>query len=90
MVTLTKTDKKKKLKKKIITYEKNFYKKLINLGKFIETWKTNKKKEILKLNKKYGPLPAKAFPGRAAILLKLLNLNKNNISSIYEKKIQKK
>ncbi len=89
-VILTNTDKKKKLEKKIITYEKNFYKKLINLGKFIETWKTNKKKEILKLNKKYGPLPAKAFPGRAAILLKLLNLNKNNISSIYEKKNSKK
>ena len=36
--------------------------------------------------KKFGPLPAKAFPGRAAILLKLLNLNENLISAIYEQK----
>ena len=38
----------------------------------------------MKLNKKYGPLPAKAFPGRAAILLKMLNLKKINIDCIFE------
>ena len=27
---------------------------------------------------------AKAFPGRAAILIKLLNLNENHISAVYE------
>ena len=42
------------------------------------------------MNKIYGPLPAKAFPGRAAILLRLLNFNKNSISAIYEKKNSKK
>ena len=36
----------------------------------------------MKLNKKYGPLPVKAFPGRAAILLKMLNLKKINIDYI--------
>ena len=44
----------------------------------------------MSLNKRFGPLPAKAFPGRAAILLKLLNLNKNNINSVYEKNNSKK
>ena len=34
--------------------------------------------------KKNGKLIAKAFPGRAAILIKLLNLNEKHISSVYE------
>ena len=42
------------------------------------------------MNQIYGPLPAKAFPGRAAILLKLLNFDNNNISAIYEKSNSKK
>ena len=49
-----------------------------------------KKKQIIFLNKKYGTLPAKAFPGRAAILIKLLRLNKSNISYIYEQSNSKK
>ena len=35
-------------------------------------------------------MPAKAFPGRAAILIKLLNLNKNHIYASYEKSDSKK
>jgi hypothetical protein len=35
--------------------------------------------------KKYGPIPAKAFPGRASIILNLLKLDSNYISFIYEK-----
>ena len=48
-------------------------------------WKKNKLGTIKKLNKIYGPLPAKAFPGRAAILIKILELKNNNIDCIYEK-----
>ena len=33
----------------------------------------------------HGPLKAKAFPGRAAILVKLLELDTNTISIVYEK-----
>jgi len=33
---------------------------------------------------RYGKLRAKAFPGRAAILIKLLDLNENHISAVYE------
>ena len=32
----------------------------------------------------HGPLPAKAFPGRATILIKLLGLTENHISAVYE------
>jgi hypothetical protein len=37
--------------------------------------------DFVKLN---GKLIAKAFPGRAAILIKLLGLNENHISAVYE------
>ena len=40
---------------------------------------------IKNLNKKYGPLTAKAFPGRAAILIKLLNLKTKHIEVVHEK-----
>jgi len=33
---------------------------------------------------KHGLMRAKAFPGRAAILIKLLGLNENHISAVYE------
>ncbi len=83
----------KKVKKnytKKMDEEKKFLKKLIKLQKLVDIWKIIKRNKILSLNKKYGPLPAKAFPGRAAILLKLLNLNENNIYSVYEKNNSKK
>ena len=70
--------------------ENRFYSKMLKLQKLIKNWKINKKREIFKMNQIYGPLPAKAFPGRAAILLKLLNFDNNNISAIYEKSNSKK
>jgi hypothetical protein len=76
--------------KKQLEKEKIFYKKFLTLKKYISIWKVNKKKKIQELNKKYGSLPAKAFPGRAAILLRLLKLNKKNVFSIYEKDNSKK
>ena len=52
--------------------EEKIFKKLIKLQKLADIWKiiSSLIKEII--------LPAKAFP-QAAILLKLLNLNENNI-----------
>ncbi len=74
---------------KKITRDIKKEKKLIKSIKYIQTkinlWKLKKKKFIENLNNIYGPLPAKAFPGRASILINLLNLNKYNISKIYEK-----
>ena len=57
---------------------------LKNLHKYLYKWRINKKKYILKLNSKYGPLRAKAFPGRASILINILKLNKKNIASVHE------
>ena len=50
----------------------------------INLWINRKTKIIKKLNE-FGPLKSKALPGRASILIKLLNLNNKNISAIYEK-----
>ena len=69
----------------IFKNEKFFYKRLKLIHKKIKFWKQKKIKQFSYLNKKYGSLPAKAYPGRAAILIKLLGLNKNHIFAIFEK-----
>ena len=70
---------------KIIKREKLYFKKIKKLSNDIEIWKNKKLNIINALVKKFGPLPAKAFPGRAAILMKILNLNKKQVSAIYER-----
>lgn len=51
----------------------------------ITAWKKNKTEQISHLVKTYGKLKAKAFPGRAAILIKLLELDENMIYAVFEK-----
>ena len=78
----------KKIKKKLFRDLKNEKKILKKIKKFqtkINKWKIKKKIFLNKLLKKYGPLPAKAFPGRASIIINFLKLNKKYISFIYEK-----
>jgi hypothetical protein len=55
------------------------------LKKNVESWKSKKKAFLVELVKLHGPLKAKAFPGRAAILVKLLELDTDTISVVYEK-----
>ena len=65
--------------------EKKIIKKINQFQRKINKWKIQKKIFLKDLCKKYGPLPAKAFPGRASIIINLLKLNKKYISFIYEK-----
>ena len=51
----------------------------------ISQWKVKKKALIKEYVSKYGRLKVKAFPGRAAILVKLLGLDEHMISAVYEK-----
>jgi SAM-dependent methyltransferase len=51
----------------------------------VETWRKNKRAEIEALVKQNGKLRAKAFPGRAAILVKLLGLDADLIEAVHEK-----
>ncbi len=72
------------------TEEKGFYNKFQSLNLFFNSWKDSKRKEILDLVDQYGPIPAKAFPGRAAILIELLKLTSSEIECVYEKPGSKK
>ena len=76
--------------RKIIEQEKTFLKKFFKMKKIIKKWQFKKKREINRLFLRYGKIPAKAFPGRAAILIKMLDLNEKIISAVYEKPNSKK
>ena len=79
------SDSKEQDLKRITSNEKDFYKSLLGMQKNIIVWQTHMKEKIQKLVNEHGPLPAKAFPGRASILIKLLDLDENSISVVYEK-----
>lgn len=65
--------------------ESKFLENFASLRKNVERWRETKKPFLLEQVRKYGKLRAKAFPGRAAILVKLLGLNEESISAVYEK-----
>ena len=71
---------------KIINDEKKNFKNLFtNMSKFITNWKSEINCKLQNIIKENGPLVAKAFPGRAAILIQLLGYDKSHISAVYEK-----
>lgn len=51
----------------------------------VQRWQATMKARLADLVARHGKLPAKAFPGRAAILVKLLGLDESAISAVYEK-----
>jgi SAM-dependent methyltransferase len=74
----------------LIKDENNFKIYFSEIKKFIKFWKFRKLKILKKSYKKYGLLDGKAFPGRAAILIKILGINEKIINSVYEKPNSKK
>lgn len=69
----------------IYDQEKKFSEGLKQMGQKIGPWRKQKRSEIENLVKEHGKLSAKAFPGRAAILVKMLDLNADLIKATYEK-----
>ena len=65
--------------------EGRFLEDFVTLQKNVAHWRESKKSLLQELVRKHGKLKAKAFPGRAAILVKLLNLDEGQISAVYEK-----
>lgn len=65
--------------------ESKFSEDFVRLNQNIQSWRAGKAKFIDDYCAENGPLPAKAFPGRAAILVKLLDLDSSKISAVYEK-----
>ena len=90
-VFLKNKNKKNNIKvKKFISNEKKLIKLVYKFQNKLNMWRVKKKIEVNSIVKKYGPISAKAYPGRAAILINLLGLNKDFISSVYEKKMSLK
>lgn len=56
----------------------------------IATWRQRKRNELLKEIGNHGRLRAKAFPGRAAIILELLELTEEHIAAVYEQPMSPK
>lgn len=65
--------------------EKEFVKQFESINENIVVWKRKMKARLSDYIQQHGKLKAKAFPGRAAILIKLLDLDENSISAVYEK-----
>lgn len=65
--------------------EAKFYDDFARMRDFIAQWKTSKKQEIEQIVSKHGPMIAKAFPGRAAILIAMLGLDSDLIARVHEK-----
>ena len=75
---------------KAIKKENRYYELFNSNLNIFENWLKIKNEKILKLNKKYGHLKAKAFPARASLIIKFLNLDEKNIDFVYEKQKSKK
>jgi C-methyltransferase C-terminal domain/Methyltransferase domain len=58
---------------------------LEHLASRIERWRLRKRADLESEFRRYGRLEAKAFPGRAAIPVKVLGLDETLISAVYEK-----
>jgi hypothetical protein len=71
--------------KKIDAAEAGFGERLDQLAAKVGTWKTNKLDQLNAEVARHGPLAAKAFPGRAAIPIKMLGLSTDHVSAAYEK-----
>ncbi len=69
----------------VLKREKKFQRQFEALRENIDAWHTSKVRLLKELVGQHGKLRAKAFPGRAAILVKLLGLNEDMISAVYEK-----
>jgi SAM-dependent methyltransferase len=70
---------------KLYAAESNFEQRLLNMARQIPAWQKVKRAEIADAVSRHGPLVGKAFPGRAAILVKLLELDETMLTAVYEK-----
>ncbi|MGQ0665449.1 MAG: methyltransferase domain-containing protein [Nitrospiraceae bacterium] len=68
----------------VLRRESLFSREFSRMATSMEAWRQRKRKELLGEIEKHGKLRAKAFPGRAAILLELLKLTEEHISAVYE------
>jgi hypothetical protein len=65
--------------------ESTFFDKFAELRSNMERWRTRRRHLLKEEMRQAGRLRAKAFPARAAIVIKLLGLDEQSISAVYEK-----
>jgi hypothetical protein len=65
--------------------ESHFGAELKGLQHSIESWCQRTKRQLAAIVAESGPIRAKAFPGRAAILIKLLGVDEKTIEAVFEK-----
>jgi len=70
---------------KVLRREQEFGAQIRAMQSGIALWKSNKRAEIEQYVREHGRLHAKAFPGRAAILIKMLDLDSDLVAGVYEK-----
>ena len=69
----------------LLKEESGFLEQFISMRLYINSWKKEKRSEIDSVIREHGKIVAKAFPGRAAILVELLGLTENEVECVYEK-----
>ncbi len=72
-------------RKALAARENAFFNRFAELRSNVERWRVEKTLLLKEEMRQSGKLRAKAFPARAAILIKLLGLNEESISAVYEK-----
>jgi SAM-dependent methyltransferase len=72
-------------RKALAVRENQVFEQFAKLRSNVERWRVEKARLLNEEVRQSGKLRAKAFPGRAAILIKLLGLNEESISAVYEK-----
>lgn len=65
--------------------EAQFLQQFHSMRQNVEKWRARKSKVLQDAVSRHGKLRAKAFPGRAAILVKLLGLTEDTILAVHEK-----
>jgi len=65
--------------------EERFPEQLLQMQTFVNEWKQTTKAELEKLKKRGGNLPGKSFPGRASILISLLDIDHKLQPYVFEK-----
>jgi SAM-dependent methyltransferase len=69
----------------LLAREQEFAAQFATLAQNVDRWRITKRRALQDLVQRHGPLRAKAFPARAAILVKLLGLDEGMISVVHEK-----
>jgi hypothetical protein len=69
----------------VLRKEAKYGERLARMQGEVQSWKTRMQSRIGGIVQRSGKLSGKAFPGRAAILVKLLGIDAKDVAAVYEK-----